>query len=146
MTGSLNIKRRYLVLPALLCVALAATLFAVRSAVSSPPYPVTVPDNLSANLELDPEDVATIVLQRLGDGATIDRVIAVATDADVSRIEPHASSPTPEVEPIGPVWVVRAHGKFVGMRGAPGVTQTVSNTGFFVILDSDGIIIEMGMP
>ena len=118
---------------------------AVQVAVSSPEYPVTVPEQLAPSLRLDPDDVVAIALQQLGDEATIDRVTAMATDASVSLIEPRASRPNPEVQPIGPVWVVRAHGNFVGMRGLRS-TPTVANTGYFVILDSDGSIVAMGLP
>jgi hypothetical protein len=68
----------------------------------------------------------------------------LATDAGVPDIEPHAPRPAPGTE-TGPVWVVRAHGKFVSLRGLR-ATPIVADTGYFLILDSDGSVLGMGMP
>jgi hypothetical protein len=145
MTSALHIRRRYIVLIAVAFVAVAGTLLLVQAAGSSATYSVTVPEDLSPTLRLAPDDVAAMVLQRLGDGATIDRVTALATRASVPLVEPRAPKPGPGLKPSGPVWVVRAKGDFRS-TGRFGSTPIVADSGYYVIRDSDGIILGMGMP
>jgi hypothetical protein len=44
------------------------------------------------------------------------------------------------------VWVVRATGTFVGLRVPPGQDAIVGTSGYIVIDDATGDILEMGMP
>jgi hypothetical protein len=85
------------------------------------------------------------VIGRIGPDAAIERMDVLADDTHVRDVEPAAAKPV-EAAPIGPVWVVRARGHFVGGRTPPGVKPVVAKSGYFVIDDNSGEILEMGMP
>ena len=100
--------------------------------------PATLP------LRLHPDQVAAIVAQHLPD-ASLDRISARRWLSQVHSLEPNVGMP-PFGRDAGPVWIVRAHGSFVGRHVPPGQTPVVANTGYFLIADSTGAIFAMGMP
>lgn len=67
--------------------------------------------------------------------------------ADLASVEKNAGGPAPgSQEAAMPVWVVRAEGTFVGTRVPAGAKPAVGTSGYFVIDDASGDIVEMGMP
>jgi hypothetical protein len=138
-------SRRYVILGAAAVVvvasAAAAGIVAVN-ATSGPPYPVNISPGVNPHLPRD--RVAQIVIERVPDAA-IERMDVLADDTHVQNLEPNAARPV-EAAPIGPVWVVRARGHFVGRRTPPGTPPVVAKSGYFVIDDNSGDILEMGMP
>jgi hypothetical protein len=131
--------------------ALAAIAVACRGPVVTLTADVTVADGLAPRMA--PDEVQQLVaerLQRVGresgrDGAliVIERVDAVVRDA-VPAIEPGAAM-TDGDESV--VWVVRARGTFIATRGLRGTDPPrISDTGYLVIDDATGEILEMGMP
>ena len=107
-------------------------------------YTVRVAASLQPRLE--PAAVAQIVRSKLGPTAVIQRVVMVASDAEVSAVESNAGRRAGAPGAFGPVWVVRARGPFVGRHVPPGNPPVRSATGYFVISDATGNILGMGMP
>ena len=94
-----------------------------------------------------PEAVASVVLAQLGADARIDAITVVASQAAVSSAESNAALGPEEGLPVGgPVWVVRAHGRFVGRHTPPGVSDILSETGYVVVDDATLSIRAVGMP
>jgi hypothetical protein len=108
-----------------------------------PAYPVSLAPGVTPRMA--PEDVASLVLARLGSGASIDRMILLGDASDVATVELRGGSMSKPA--FGPVWVVRAHGSFVSRRGGPNRVHPIQHsTGYYVIADRDGTIWGMGMP
>jgi hypothetical protein len=124
--------------------AIAAGAIAIDYADSSPGLPVTVRSGTDPHR--DPQQVARTVLDQLGAEARIEKMTAIPSDAAIRSEEPNGSRLVPGAQPSGPVWVVRARGSFVGRRTPPGVPDVKSSTGYFVIDDATGEVIEMGTP
>jgi hypothetical protein len=73
--------------------------------------------------------------------------ITVMPLGGISAIEPNAGAPDPNTAFANTiVWVVRAHGTFVGDRVPPGGNPAIGTTGYFMIDDATGDVIGMGMP
>jgi len=108
-----------------------------------PPFPVDVPPGLS--VRMSPEDVARVAESALGPNARVLRMSAVAHIRDVSTVE-NFGKPGRAFPDVGPVWVVRGDGQFIGHYGPPGAPPPTSRTGFYVVADRTGQIIGMGMP
>jgi hypothetical protein len=106
--------------------------------------PVTVQPGVKPRR--DPEAVAKTVLKQLGPSAAIERITVVASAAEIRSVERNGSAHVGGVDLGGPVWVVRARGSFVGRRGPPGTSDIKSSSGYYVIDDASGEIIEMGLP
>jgi hypothetical protein len=92
-----------------------------------------------------PEEVASIVLAKLGSGASIDRMTLVSDAGEIATVEPRGGRALNREG--GPVWVVRAHGSFVSRRGGLGRLLPIQRpTGYYVIADRDGHVTGMGVP
>jgi hypothetical protein len=138
-------SRRYVILGAAAIVILAGAAVAgiiAVNATSGPPYPVHIFPGVNPHLSRD--RAAQIVIDHVPDAA-IQRMDVLVDDTHVRDIEPNAARPV-EAAPIGPVWVVRARGRFVGRHTPPGVPAVVGKSGYFVIDDNSGDVLEMGMP
>jgi hypothetical protein len=140
----MTIRMKLCLTTAAVLVAGAAGALAIERATSSSGLPVTVTPG--AQPARDPELVARTVLDRLGPGATIEKMTAIPSNADISAYEPNGSKLVPGVEPLGPVWIVRARGAFVGRRVPPGTPEVHHKSGYYVVEDASGEILEVGMP
>ena len=136
-------SRRHLLLVVASLIAAGATAAGIVAATSGPAYPVHVPAGVNARLPRD--GVALIVISRIGPDAAIERMDLLTDDSGVRDIEPNAARPV-DAPPVGPVWVVRARGHFVGRRTPPGAPAATAKSGYFVIDDNTGEVLEMGMP
>lgn len=115
-------------------------------------YPVDV---RVESTQMTQASVETIVLDRLeamrgiqdmGVASKIDEMVVLPM-ADVSSIEPNAGAPAPDAPGArSSVWYVRASGTFLGEHTPPGVKPIVGTTGYFIIDDSTGSMVGMGMP
>jgi hypothetical protein len=74
----------------------------------------------------------------------ISMVAVLASEA--SKVEPLAGFPDPRSADDTVVWVVRAEGEFIGLRGPPGTGPVTKDSGFFVIEDVTGLVRQTGMP
>lgn len=117
---------------------------------SSEPQPVVIVDP-DIRPMMDPHVVAEIVRtqihgmeQIVGRTVVPVRVIRLtATTSDrVARIEPTSGK---GIRAAGIVWVVRAVGTFTTQRGR-GVQKPTAESGFFVIDDQNGTILDFGFP
>jgi hypothetical protein len=108
-----------------------------------------------ANPHLQQAQVESLVLQRLGQiakttdtgtASTIRGMVALKA-SDLGSVEPDAgAAPAGSSAGDSVLWVVRATGTFVGDRVPPGAKPIVESTGYFVVDDSTGEIVGMGMP
>jgi hypothetical protein len=136
---------------AFIAVVVGLTLFALlitqRGASSNlgEPAPAMVVD-IPADVDrrLDARAVQALIDSRMP-GARIDRISARALLSDVRTVERQSGYPLSGHD-RGPVWIVRAHGNFVGRFVPPGHAPVVANTGYFLVDDADGSILSMGMP
>ena len=93
---------------------------------------------------MKPEEVASIVLAKLGSGSSIDRISLISDGRDLATVEPRAGrSLTPDG---GPLWVVWAHGSFVSKRGGRRRRLPIRQPTGYLIADRDGHVAGMGMP
>ncbi len=111
---------------------------------------VTIADGLTPSLTA--AHVGQIVTETLTAAArrfgrstpiVIETIRAVPAGA-VEALEPatgHGSPPS-----VGVRWVVRARGPFVGERVPAGMQPIFQDSGFFIIDDATGTILQMGMP
>jgi hypothetical protein len=111
---------------------------------TSLPYSVLIAAGVEPRMS--PSAVAAIVLQQLGPDASIDRMNLLTDEGSLASVEPNAGRPNPNLPHVGPVWVVRAHGAFVGTLGPPRTADAHSTTGYYEINDHTGEILAMGMP
>jgi hypothetical protein len=107
------------------------------------PPAITVPHDLVTRLSV--EQVTDLVMAELGPGAEITEIDALRDRVLARAVEPRAFRPAPGTA-TGPVWIVRARGRFEGRRVPPGAPYVVAPTGFFVVDDATGDIVEMGLP
>lgn len=120
-----------------------------RSGAGAQTYPVT--ETVAAHA-MSSTAVADKVIARLvsmGSPGSQARIVkmTVTTGADAVRYETRAGRPPANSRDASAVvWVVRAEGAFVGLRIPPGADPIVSPTGYFIVDDATGEIIEMGMP
>lgn len=70
--------------------------------------------------------------------------LTATTGARIAEVEPSAGQQQP-AEP-GIVWVVRAEGRFTTNRYPPGAKPSVATSGFYVVSDSDGLVLSFGFP
>lgn len=96
-----------------------------------------VADRVAASIDANEQQIGRALAP-----AAIDGMIATTAD-QVSSLEPTA--PALDVADDRVVWVVRAHGTFVGLRG-PTPDAPASETGFLVISDADGTTLATGFP
>jgi hypothetical protein len=104
-------------------------------------YPVSVVDDVTPRMT--PEEVALIVLAKLGSGGSIDRMTLISDARDLATVEPRAGG---GLMLGGPLWVVRAHGSFVSKRGGLGRRQPLQQPTGYLVADRDGHVAGMGMP
>ena len=100
---------------------------------------------------MTPDQVAAAALERIhamertvGHVAKQAQIVSMTatTAAGVARLEPrHGGASTP-----GTLWLVRAEGTFANNRTPPGGEPLFATTGFFVISDVDGSVLEFGFP
>jgi len=107
-------------------------------------YNLRVADDVTPRLS--PADVQAIVLSRIGADGRIATISVVATRAAASVLERGAGSPlAPELD-VGPVWVVRGTGRFVGRHTPLGVAEREAGSGFYMVDDRTGDVLGMGLP
>jgi hypothetical protein len=94
---------------------------------------------------MTPAEAVAVVRERLGPAATVTSLRGLARGSDVARFEPAAGRPL-GAENIGPVWLVRANGRFVGGHGPPGSAPVEADSGYYVVSDADGGVLGMGLP
>jgi hypothetical protein len=130
-------------------VAITATLLARSGAAGSGGYPI---DALVASHHLTAAQVETVVLDRLtamgtAVGAAQISHMTVLPMSMLPTIEPGAGAPAPGSAEAGQVvWLVRASGRFVGMRVPPGAAPITASSGYFLVDDATGQTLGMGMP
>ena len=90
---------------------------------------------------MTPQQVARVALRHQPSNAWIDRMTALPDDGWVSTVEPNAASPAGAAYRDRPVWVVRMHGAFSTRVG-----NGTFPTGYVVIRDRGGDVIELGIP
>jgi hypothetical protein len=115
-----------------------------RTSTSEPGYVVSVPAGLQ--LHLSPEGAASAARTKMSTDTVITHVTAVSGLAAIHTVEPSFGKPGPAIPDIGPVWIVRGEGQFVGHFGPPNGPPPHAASGFEVVVDSTGAVIGMGMP
>lgn len=70
--------------------------------------------------------------------------MTVTTLAPVPQVEANAGQVSPAHDEI--VWVVRAGGTFTTNRYPPGAKPPVATSGYYVISDQDGSVVQFGLP
>lgn len=151
--------RRRRILPYATGICLAVTLvvtFAVSAPSTAAPTSAGAARNPSATTQIriattrplarGVEEIIGRALAHLGPDAHIDVVTAVNAAREIASVEERAGRPEIGFPDIGPVWIVRGHGHFVGRHVPPGKPPFVSNTGYLLISDETGNVFGMGMP
>jgi hypothetical protein len=70
--------------------------------------------------------------------------VTATTASGVATLEPKAGQQEPPA--AGIQWLVRAEGTFTNSRTPPGASPMTAATGYFVLDDADGSIINFGFP
>jgi hypothetical protein len=66
--------------------------------------------------------------------------------SNIGAVESSAGFPDPGSVDDTTVWIARASGPFIGLRVPPGKDPIKGDTGYVVIDDATGKILQMGMP
>jgi hypothetical protein len=66
--------------------------------------------------------------------------------SNIRAVEPSAGFPDPGSVDDTTIWIARASGPFIGMRVPPGKNPIKADTGYVVIDDVTGKVLQMGMP
>jgi hypothetical protein len=117
---------------------------ASSASTGDPGYAVSVPDGV--HLHLSPEGAASAARTQMSADTVITNVTAVSGLPAVHAVEPSFGTPGPAIPDIGPVWIVRGKGLFVGHFGPANGPAPHAASGYEIVVDSTGAVIGMGMP
>jgi hypothetical protein len=126
--------------------------FSGQSRAEATPH-VVIPAGLSPRLS--PEDVAQEAMKRIhgmeqltGEVATPARIVSISatTLGGLASKLPGRATADPGLGDTAIVWFVTAEGTFVNNRTPPGAAPIVAVSGYFIVLDGDGSILDLGFP